>query len=141
MSDISGAAEWDTTLSPDVRTTADTLMTIFYKDLKRMAHRERARVGAGMTMQTTALVHEAYLKIRGRSDWSDDVHFVRAAALAMRHALVSHALGRLASKRGGGAAHLPMTDDFDLAATDDASLVALDESPSSFGGPAPSDSG
>ncbi len=110
-----------------MRSTADELLPIFYADLKRLAHRERARVNAGMTMQTTALVHEAYLKIRNRSDWNDDAHFVRAAALAMRHALVSHALERLTAKRGAGAPHVPLTEGFDLAVTNDESLVALDD--------------
>lgn len=120
-------ADWDPTVEPDVRSTADRLLPVFYADLKRLAHRERARVNAGMTMQTTALVHEAYLKIRNRSDWNDDAHFVRAAALAMRHALVSHALERLTAKRGGGAAHVPLTGSLDAAETADASLVALDD--------------
>ena len=120
-------ADWDGTLPAAVRSTADELLPIFYADLRRLAHRERTRVAAGMTMQTTALVHEAYLKIRHRSDWNDDTHFVRAAALAMRHALVSHALERMAVKRGNGATHVPLADDFDLAIEDDAALVALDD--------------
>ena len=120
-------ADWDGTLASDVRSTADELLPLFYADLKRLAHRERARVGAGMTMQTTALVNEAYLKIRNRSDWNDDAHFVRAAALAMRHALVSHALERLTAKRGSGIAALPLTDGLEVAVEDDESLVALDD--------------
>jgi RNA polymerase sigma factor (TIGR02999 family) len=121
-------AEWDPGLAAEVRATADTLLPLFYADLKRIAHRERARVGADMTLQTTALVHEAYLKLRGRgSNWNDDAHFVRAAALAMRHALVNHALERLTAKRGQGARHLPLTDGLDVAAASDRTLVALDD--------------
>jgi RNA polymerase sigma factor (TIGR02999 family) len=119
--------EWDATLDPAVRATADALLPVFYADLKRIAHRERSRVGAGMTLQTTALVHETYLKMRGTSSWNDDAHFVRAAALAMRHALINHARERLAAKRGQGATHLPLTDSLDIAAPDDAALVALDD--------------
>jgi RNA polymerase sigma factor (TIGR02999 family) len=73
------------------------------------------------------LVNEAYLKLRGSPGWNSDAHFIRAAALAMRHALVNHALARLAGKRGQGAAHLPMSAALDIAVDDDASILALDE--------------
>lgn len=68
-----------------------------------MAHRERRRVRAGETLQTTALIHEAYLKLLRSPHFNDRAHFLRAAALAMRHILVNHARDRLAAKRGGGA--------------------------------------
>jgi RNA polymerase sigma factor (TIGR02999 family) len=100
---------------------------MFYADLKRLAHRERGRVGAGATMQTTALVHEAYLKLRGSSDWNDDTHFLRAAALAMRHALVNHAKARLTAKRGSGVADLPLTGGIEPAIETDQQLVSLNE--------------
>jgi len=122
-----GPSDWDATLDAEVRSTADVLLPVFYADLKRIAHRERARVGAGMTLQTTALVHETYLKLRGASNWNDDAHFIRAAALAMRHALVNHALERLAAKRGQGARHIPLTQALEVAAASDESLVALDD--------------
>ena len=118
---------WDPTLAVEVKTLADQLLPIFYADLKRAAHRERARVGAGMTLQTTALVHEAYLKLRGTAAWNDDAHFVRAAALAMRHALVDHAIEKLTAKRGSGAEHLPLTEGLDVPMASDESLVALND--------------
>lgn len=119
--------DWDTTLAAEAKSLADRLLPIFYADLKRAAHRERSRVGAGMTLQTTALVHEAYLKLRGSAAWNDDAHFVRAAALAMRHALVDHAIEHLTAKRGGGAEHLPLTEGLDVAAASDETLVALND--------------
>lgn len=106
---------------------ADQLLPLFYADLKRVAHRERSRVGAGMTLQTTALVHEAYLKLRGTAAWNNDVHFVRAAALAMRHALVDHAIEKLTAKRGQGAEHLPLTAGLEVALATDEALVALND--------------
>jgi len=121
------AAHWDATLSPEASVLADQLMPLFYADLKRLAQRERGRVGAGATLQTTALVNEAYLKLRGSRGWNTDEHFLRAAALAMRHALVNHAVAKLADKRGDGAVHLPITSALDVAADDDATLVALNE--------------
>ena len=119
--------DWDTTLDASVRATADTLLPMFYADLKRIAHRERAKVGANMTLQTTALVHEAYLKLRSSSHWNNDAHFVRAAALAMRHALVDHALQRLTAKRGQGAVHLSLTEGLEVAASSDESLLAIND--------------
>lgn len=113
-------------IEPD-RALADELLPIFYADLKRLAHRARARYGRDATLQTTALVHEAYLKLRGAKGWNDDAHFLRAAALAMRHALVNHAEARLAAKRGGGAVHLAWNEELDAAAESDESIVALNE--------------
>lgn len=80
-----------------------------------------------MTLQTTALVHEAYLKLRGVGGWNDDAHFIRAAAVAMRHALVDHAIEQLTAKRGEGAEHLPLTDSLELAAGSNEMVVALND--------------
>jgi RNA polymerase sigma factor (TIGR02999 family) len=117
----------DEPLPPEVRALANELIPLFYDDLRRMAHRERARVGAGATLQTTALVNEAYLKLRGTRGWNTDAHFLRAAALAMRHALVNNAVAKLARKRGHGIAPLPMTDLLEVPIEDDATIVALNE--------------
>jgi RNA polymerase sigma factor (TIGR02999 family) len=133
MSEIGAVPQVDPTalldgaLPLEVRALADRLIPLFYDDLRRLAHRERSRVGAGATLQTTALVNEAYLKLRSAAGWNDDVHFLRAAALAMRHALVSHAVARLADKRGDGAVHLPMSAALDVPVEDDAAMVALNE--------------
>lgn len=111
----------------EVRALADRLIPLFYDDLRRLAHRERARAHAGATLQTTALVNEVYLKLRGSRDWSSDVHFLRAAALAMRHALVNHARARVAAKRGDGVPHLSIDQALDIPVDDDATLLALNE--------------
>jgi RNA polymerase sigma factor (TIGR02999 family) len=121
------AAPLEAKLAPAVRALADELMPLFYDDLKRLARRERSRVGAGATLQTTALVNEAYLKLRGTQGWNNDAHFMRAAALAMRHALVNHAAARLAMKRGDGAGHLPLTEALDVAIEDDAAILGLND--------------
>lgn len=110
-----------------VRALADQLLPVFYEDLKRIGHRERRRVGAGETMQTTALVNEAYLKLRKMKGWADDRHFLCAAALAMRHALVNHAKAGVAQKRGAGAVHVSLTQAGDLGIESDDGLVALSE--------------
>ncbi len=108
-----------------VRALADRLVPHFYDELKRVAHRERSRVGAGATLQTTVLVNEAYMKLRSAASWNDDEHFLRAAALAMRHVLVNHAQARLAAKRGAGATHLSLTGALEVADKEDEQLVRL----------------
>jgi RNA polymerase sigma factor (TIGR02999 family) len=117
----------DASLPPEVSALSDQLLPLFYEDLKRLAHRERRRAGGGATLQTTALVNEAYLKLRGSRGWNTDAHFLRAAALAMRHALISHAQARLADKRGGGSVLVPITEALDVPMEDDATLLALNE--------------
>lgn len=136
MDDVDGAGSGgaaagceDAPVPPEVRALADRLLPLFYDDLRRIARRERYRARAGATLQTTALVHEAYLKLRSAKGWSDDAHFLRAAALAMRHALVNHAQARTAAKRGGGVPHVPFEEAPDVAAGagEDERLLALHE--------------
>jgi RNA polymerase sigma factor (TIGR02999 family) len=110
-----------------IRALSEELLPIFYEDLRRIGRRERRRVGAGQTMQTTALVNEAFLKLRNQKGWTDDRHFLCAAALAMRHALVNYAKAELAQKRGSGAVHLSLTQAGDLKIDNDEQLVALHE--------------
>ncbi len=82
--------------------TAQALAPMLLDDLRQRARRERRRVGAGETMRTTALVHEAFLRLHRSGQWADELHFLRSAALAMRQALVDHARRRLSEKRGSG---------------------------------------
>jgi RNA polymerase sigma factor (TIGR02999 family) len=112
-------------VAPEVTRIAGKLLPAFYDQLKHIAQRARARVGAGGTMQTTALVHEAYLRLRDAREFSDETHFLRAAALAMRHALINHAQARLADKRGGGSLHLTLSHAADLSIDTDEGMVAL----------------
>ncbi|MGQ0836371.1 MAG: ECF-type sigma factor [Gammaproteobacteria bacterium] len=120
-------SESESSTAAEVRVLADELLPLFYEDLRRIGRRERRRVGAGATMQTTALVNEAYLKLRKMKGWEDDRHFLCAAALAMRHALVNHAKAGAAQKRGSGVAHLSLTQAGDLGIDSDEGLVALND--------------
>jgi RNA polymerase sigma factor (TIGR02999 family) len=119
--------EWAAALPAETRVLADQLFTLFYDELRRLAQRERHRVGAGVTLQTTALVNEAYLKLRRGQAWRTDTHFLRASALAMRHALVNHAAARQAAKRGGGEEAVSLSAEFDVALESDLSILALNE--------------
>ena len=74
----------------------DQLMPLIYNELRQMARRYMSGQPTGHTLQTTALIHEAYLKLAGQSDvhWQNRSHFFAVAATAMRHILVNHALAR-----------------------------------------------
>jgi RNA polymerase sigma factor (TIGR02999 family) len=113
--------------SAAVKALADDLVPLFYDELRVVARRTRAKVGKSFTMQTTALVNETYLKLRGAHGWNDDSHFLCAAALAMRHVLVNHANARLTAKRGAGAEHLPLTAADNITGEPDEMLVNLNE--------------
>jgi RNA polymerase sigma factor (TIGR02999 family) len=110
-----------------VRALADELVPLFYDELRRIARRVRAKVGGGATLQTTALVHETYFKLRSARGWSDDLHFLNAAALAMRHVLVNHATAGVTAKRGSGARHLSLTAAEQMGTDDEEMVVNLNE--------------
>jgi len=111
----------------DIRRLAQELMPMFYADVKRIARSERRRLRAGDTLQTTALINEAYLKLLRLPEFNDRAHFLRAAALAMRHVLINHARDALADKRGGGAFVESLTDFHDIGVTDDQGLIDVHE--------------
>jgi RNA polymerase sigma factor (TIGR02999 family) len=117
----------------EVRRLAADLMPAFYQDLRRIAKRTRARWGARHTLQTTALVHEAYLRLGQSRSYVDETHFLRAAALAMRHALINYAQARLAEKRGAGGIHVTLSQVADLSLDTDEGLLALNEAVEQLG--------
>jgi len=82
----------------------DQLIPLVYEELRGIAHRQLAAGGRGGSLSTTALVHEAYLKLvdQTRAEWEDRAHFLALAALAMRHVLVDRARALATTKRGGG---------------------------------------
>ena len=111
----------------DTRRMAQELLPLLYEDLRRIARRERYRVSAGATMQTTALIHEAYLKLQGLTSFNTREHFLRASALAMRHILVNYARDSMADKRGGGARALPIDDVPEVAKPTDESIIEIND--------------
>jgi RNA polymerase sigma factor (TIGR02999 family) len=113
--------------SADVRKIAAELLPAFYQQLRRIAQRTRARYGGNHTLQTTALVHEAYLRLGQSRTFVDETHFLRAAALAMRHAMINYAQSRLADKRGGGGQHVTLSQVGDLSIDSDEGLLALND--------------
>ena len=87
------------------RNALDQLTPLVYDELHRMARRYMQQQPAGHTLQTTALIHEAYLRLIGQREkhWENRAHFFGVAAQAMRHILVDYARARKMAKRGGGA--------------------------------------
>jgi RNA polymerase sigma factor (TIGR02999 family) len=89
----------------------DGMLPIVYAELRRLAASYLRRERAGHTLQPTALVHEAYVRLidQRQVDWSNRAQFMGLAAVMMRRILVNHARDRAAEKRGGGAEHVPLT--------------------------------
>ena len=105
----------------------ELLVEVFYGDLRRLARRERGRAaGSSETLGTTALVHEAYIRLARQGVFGDRAHFLNTAALAMRQVLVSHARARLRDKRGGGQPAIDI-DLVDVLAESDERIAALDD--------------
>jgi len=107
----------------------DQLFPLVYDELRRLAARYMSQERPGHTLQATALVHEAYLRMVGQSDpaWENRSHFFAVSAQVMRHLLVDHARSRRVAKRGGGARKVSLDEVLDLSAEPSVDLVAIDD--------------
>jgi RNA polymerase sigma factor (TIGR02999 family) len=107
----------------------DELFPLVYAELRRIASREMRRERPGRTLQTTALVHEAYLRLLKDASLSFEnrAHFLGIAARAMREILIEHARGRGARKRGGGAVRITLDEVVAPVAEPSIDVLALDE--------------
>lgn len=107
----------------------DELMPAVYDELRHLAAHYLNRERSNHTLQPTALVHEAYLKLvdESRVDWQNRAHFFAAAARMMRHILVDHARAHNAAKRGGGNLKVTLNEAVAAFATPDLDLLALDD--------------
>ena len=105
------------------------VFALTYQELRAIAHRRLVGRGPGGTLTTTALVHEAYLKLvdQSRAGWRDLAHFHALASLAMRHVLVDRARERGAVKRGGARAQVTLDDDMIAAEDQPEMLLQLHE--------------
>ena len=113
---------------------AEKLLPLVYEELRRLAAVKMASEAPGQTLQPTALVHEAWLRISGPNErhWNGRHHFFATAAEAMRRILVDRARRRKASKRGGGAERITL-DELDLPSPGpDDQLLAVNESLAKF---------
>jgi RNA polymerase sigma factor (TIGR02999 family) len=108
---------------------SEALLPLVYAELRRQARRALRREGEGHTLQATALVHEAWLRLDGQHDarWESRTQFLAVAAQMMRRVLVDHARTRRARKRGGGATQVSLGDANQVAAPDNVDVLALDD--------------
>jgi RNA polymerase sigma factor (TIGR02999 family) len=108
---------------------SDRLFPLVYDELRRIAHRQLGRERDGHTLDTTALVHEAYLKLvdQTRVQWVDRSHFLAVAAQAMRRILVDYARRYSSDKRGGAPTRVNLSDATIVAEQRADLLLALDE--------------
>lgn len=111
------------------RSALDKLVPYVYADLRRMAQQYMRRERPGHSLQTTALVNEAYLRLTeyARMDWDGRAHFLAVAAQAMRRILVEHARRRGQRKRGAGISRVPLDDVATLSLSRSTDLLALDD--------------
>jgi len=107
----------------------DELIPLVYKELRRLAHQYMRQERAGNTLQTSALINEAYIRLvdYNKMRWQDRAHFFAVAAQAMRRILVERARSRRRQKRGGAAQRVSFDEAADLAAERAADIIALDD--------------
>ena len=105
------------------------LIPLVYDDLRRMAHHHRARESPGHILDTTAIVHEAYMSLaEGRkAAWRDRAHFFAVASRVMRHVLVDYARRSRAEKRGGERVRVPLREDLAANQSDTVDVMGLEE--------------
>ena len=110
------------------RRALDTLLPVVYAELRRIAARQLRRERDGHTLQPTALVHEAYLRLveQRTVNWQSRAHFFGVAAQVMRRVLVDHARRQGAKKRNGGAQRVPLEEAAETAAVDRIPVLRLD---------------
>ena len=109
---------------------AEQLMPLVYDELRKLAAQKLSQEKPGQTLQATALVHEAYVRlvdVKTPQDWNSRRHFFAAAAEAMRRILVDSARRRRAQKRGGGYERIDLPELAERAQDDPVDLLALDD--------------
>jgi RNA polymerase sigma factor (TIGR02999 family) len=111
------------------RAALDKLTPLVYAELRRIARRQMSRERDGHTLQATALVNEAFIRLSGQEkfSWQDRAHFYAVCAQVMRHVLVDHARANARDKRGGGALQVSLDEAAVLAGGRAADFLALEE--------------
>lgn len=113
----------DSPSEKNIEPGTDALVGTLYDELHVIARREHFRAGLPQTLQTTAVIHEAYLRLHRREGWNDKGHFLACAATAMRHVLIDGARARMSGKRD--AALVPIHDNEAEVEREDRELLRL----------------
>lgn len=116
------------------KSALDKLLPLVHAELRRIARRQMSQERNGHTLQATALVNEAYLRLAGQEgfgaragQWQNRAHFFAVCAQVMRHVLIDHARAHARDKRGGGAVHVSLDEAAALAGQPAEHFLALDE--------------
>lgn len=131
--DSTGPEHEVTRLLAEIRSSPeqfDRLLPLLYEDMKRIGHAQRRRLGGSPTLQTTALVHEAFLKLRRSADGSiqNRLHFQRLVSRVMRQLILDYARQSLAAKRGGKQVRITWNEaDHVIAETDLLRVLAVEQ--------------
>jgi RNA polymerase sigma factor (TIGR02999 family) len=116
------------------QTAAEKLFPLIVRELRQIAEKHMRQQPPGHILQTTELVHEAYLKLASGSvkSWKDRGHFFAVASMAMRHILIDHARKDLRHKRGAGRTDLPLDEAAIIPVEQSGWLIALDDALNTF---------
>lgn len=112
------------------KSALDRLLPLVHAELRQIARRQMSQEKPGHTLQATALVNEAYVKLAGQQqgfEWQNRAHFFAVCAQVMRHILIDHARSHARDKRGGGAIQVSLNDAAEIAASEAEHFLALDE--------------
>ena|ERR1019366_1576037 len=111
------------------RSALDELMPLVYRELHGIAHARLRHEREAHSLDSTDLVHEAYLRLvdRTKADWQNRIHFYAVSSQVIRHILVDQARGRLREKRGGGMTRLALNENLAYGPARDIDIVALDD--------------
>ena len=111
------------------KSALDKLLPLVHAELRRIARRQMSHERDGHTLQATALVNEAYLRLAGQEgyEWQNRAHFFAVCAQVMRHVLIDHARAHARDKRGGGAVHVSLDEAAVLAGQPAEHFLALDD--------------
>lgn len=117
------------------RSAFDRLIPLVYDDLRAIAHNRLLAERPDHTLNTTGIVHDAYLNLvnQATATWRDRAHFFAVSSKVIRNLLIDHARTRKAAKRGGGAVHVPLAEHLEGKGPGTVDLLALDEALADLG--------
>jgi RNA polymerase sigma factor (TIGR02999 family) len=124
-------------IEPTDRRVAEQLLPLVYEELRRLAAVQLARESPGQTLDATALVHEAFVRLAGQYEYVDQRHFFRVSAEAMRRILVDRARRKRRTRHGGDRVRVPLSEAEPAAESSADDLLALDQALERFAVAAP----